>query len=333
MTKTLLGGLAGAAALTLGAALPASAQSLTVVLSYIPNVENFGALYAREKGYFKEAGLDVKLIPGGNGIDQVQMVSSGIAQLGMTAAESVVAAVDKGAPLKVIAGQFQTAPTAMTCRKDSGITSPKQVVGRKLGVKQAAQVFATAFLGKNGVNIADVKVTPIGNSDISNIIAGTVECMITTFAFNEPRLIEQAGVPVNVLPLGSFGMNSQSGSWIVRNDFLEKPENKKILAAYMKAEAKAWTEYFKDPAAAAKFIVDGKFNDGLNIDQQTFQAVQQANYMKSPLTAEKGILWVDPKTWEETTANALEAKTASKKIDPAAITTTEILEMAGVPKI
>lgn len=333
MTKTLLGGLAGAAALMLVAAAPASAQSLTVVLSYIPNVENFGALYAREKGFFKEAGLDVKLIPGGNGIDQVQMVSSGIAQLGMTSAESVVAAVDKGAQLKVIAGQFQTAPTAMTCRKDSGITTPKQVVGRKLGVKQAAQVFATAFLGKNGVNIADVKVTPIGNSDISNIIAGTVECMITTFAFNEPRLIEQAGVPVTVLPLGSFGMNSQSGSWIVRTDFLDKPENKKILAAYMKAEAKAWVEYFKDPAAAAKFIVDGKFNDGLNIDQQTFQAVQQANYMKSALTAEKGILWVDPKTWEETTANALEAKTASKKIDPATITSTEILEMAGVPKI
>lgn len=325
-----------AASLLAAVALPAAAAEktpLTVVLSYVPNVENFGAFYAREKGYFDEAGLDVTLIPGGQGIDQVQMVSAGLAQLGMTGADSVVAAVDKGAPLKVIGAQFQTSPVAMTCRKDSGITSPAQMAGRKLGVKQAAQVYASSFMAKNGVKIEDVEVTPIGNSDVSTIIAGAVECMITTFAFNEPRLIEQAGVEVTVLPLGSFGMNSQSGSWIVTAEFFAKPENKKALAAYMAAEAKAWEAYFADPEAAAAFIIDGKFNDGLNLEQQTYQAVQQAKYMVSPLTAEKGILWLDPKTWDETTQNAFEAGAASKKIDPASFTTTEILEMAAPPKL
>ena len=49
-------------------------------------------------------------------------------------------------------------------------------------------------MAKNGVKIEDFEVTPIGNSDVSTIIAGGVECMFTTFAINEPRLIGQAGV-------------------------------------------------------------------------------------------------------------------------------------------
>lgn len=119
----------------------------------------------------------------------------------------------------------------------------------------------------------------------------------------------------------------------MRTDFLEKPENKKILAAYMKAEAKAWTEYFKDPAAAAKFIVDGKFNDGLNIDQQTFQAVQQANYMKSALTAREGHPVGRSQDMGRDHGERPGGQDGIQEDRPAAITTTEILEMAGVPKI
>jgi NitT/TauT family transport system substrate-binding protein len=327
--------LFGAALVSLALSAAAVAQDLkpmTVVLSYIPNVENFGALYAKENGFFEEAGLDVTLVPGGQGIDQIQMVSAGLAQLGMTGADSVVAAVDKGATLKVIAAQFQTSPVAMTCRQDSGITEPSMLIGKRLGIKQAATVYAESFLAKNNVDITQVETTSIGNSDISVLIAGRIDCMITTFAVNEPRLIEAAGVPVNVLPLGDWGMNSQAGSWIVTDEFLADPANKELLAAYMSAEAKAWDVYFNDPEAAAKFIVDGKFNDGLDIEQQTYQAVNQVAYMISELTAEKGILWLDPETWDQTVANALEAGAASKLIDPASFTTTEILEMATLPK-
>lgn len=324
------------AALLAGFAATASAKDLkpmTVVLSYIPNVENFGALYAKANGYFEEAGLDVTLVPGGQGIDQIQMVSAGVAQLAMTEASTVIAAVDKGEELKVIAAEFQKSPTAMTCRADSGITKPSMLAGKRLGVKQSAQVYAATFLAKNGVDIKSVNITTIGNSDIATIIAGKVDCILTTFAFNEPRLIEQAGVPVTVLPVADWGFSAQSGVWVVKADFLKDAENQKMLVAYLGAEAKAWKVFFKDPAAAAKFVIDGKFNDGLDLGQQSYQAVEQAKYMTSKLTAEKGIFWVDDKTWSETTKNALDAGATSKLIDPSKIITTEILEKADVPKL
>ncbi|WP_421760851.1 ABC transporter substrate-binding protein [Devosia sp.] len=334
-TLPLLRHLATAALLSTVIATGAMAQDktkLTVVLGYVPNVESYGPIYAKAKGFFDEAGLDVTLVPGGNGVDSLQMIDSGLAQISIGGSDAVIAAVDKGVALKVFAAEFQFSPVAMTCREDSGVTEPSMLKGKRLGIKQAAQLYAETFLSKNGLTMADITPTTIGGSDVSTIIAGKVDCMITTFAFNEPRLIANAGVPVKVLRLGDYGLNSQPDAYAVTQAFYDTPGNKEILAKYLTAEAKAWDELFKDPAAGAKFIVEGGFNDGLDIDQQTFQAEQQVTYMVSALTKEKGIMWLDPKTWAENAANALAAGSTTKLVDPASFLTTEILEASTLPK-
>src|SRR5207244_2582855 len=95
-TKTLLRNalVVGAALTALHAATAAAATPVTVVLGYIPDVESFGAYYAKAKGYFTAEGLDVTLIPAGTGIDQVQMVDSSQATIGIGGPEQVIAAVD-----------------------------------------------------------------------------------------------------------------------------------------------------------------------------------------------------------------------------------------------
>tara|TARA_R110002020_G_scaffold144324_7_gene317309 strand:+ start:203 stop:1087 length:885 start_codon:yes stop_codon:yes gene_type:complete len=293
-------------------------------------MESFGEFYAENQGYFKDAGLDVKLIPGGQGIDQIQMVASGIAQLGIADASRTLAAIDKGAPLVVIAAEYQMTPQAMTCRKDSGVTTPAMLKGKRLAIKQDAQAVADLFLSKNGLTRDDMTTVAVGSSDISQIIAGKVDCEITTFAFNEPFLIEQAGVPVTVLPVGKFGMPAPMDAWIVTKDFLAS--HKQELAAFMTADAKAWDMVFTDPEGAAKFIVEGGFNDGLDIDQQTYQAKNQGAYMISPLTAEKGIFWIDKDVWKLAAENAKDAGLTKTVLDPDVFTTTEILEAATMPK-
>ena len=322
----------GCALLGLDVAAAHAATPLTVVLGYIPDVESFGAYYAKEKGYFTDAGLDVTLIPAGTGIDQVQMVDSGQAIIGIGSPEQVIAATDKGVKLKVFASEFQTSPVSMTCRKDSGVTKPAELKGKRLGVKQNAQLFAKLFLSKNGLSMDDVTPTTIGGSDISLIIAGKIDCMITTFAFNEPALIEQAGVPVNVLRLGDYGLNSQTDSYFVKADWYADPKNQDVLVKYMQAEGKAWDAFFKDPAGLSKWFVDQAFNDGLNVEQQQFQGTTQVKYMADALTAEKGIFWVNPKTWEETATNTVATGAAKAVPDLSVLLTDEIMTKAALPK-
>jgi NitT/TauT family transport system substrate-binding protein len=328
----LLATAALAAALTAPAAAFAL-DKLTVVLSYVPNVEAFGAEYALHSGFFKDEGLDVTLVPAGQGIDQVQMVAAGTADIGITGPESILAGVEKGEKFKIFAAEFQKSPVAMTCRKDSGVTKPADLKGKTLGVKTAAKPYADLFLKKNGLSPSDVKTTSIGGQDISLIIAGRIDCEVTTFAFNEPRLIDAAGVPVVVLPLGDFGLNAQTNSYFVKDSFFSDPAKKALLVKYLSAEIKAWEVFFKNPEAAAKYIVDGQFVDGLDIAQQTYQAQQMVSYMKDKLTAEKGLMWVSPATWKETAENALAAGVTSKVVDVSGMLTTEILEKASPPKM
>ena len=336
----LMFGRAFRSALAMGVALAGSccasaafaATPVTVVLGYIPDVESFGAYYAKQMGYFADEGLDVTLVPGGTGIDQVQMVASGLATIGIGNPEQVLAATDKGVQFKVVASEFQTSPIAMTCRQDSDVTKASDLKGKRLGIKQNAELYAQLFFSKNGLKMSDVTATTIGPSDVSLLIAGKIDCMITTFAFNEPRIIEQAGVKVNVLPLGDYGLNSQVDSYFVKSDFYKDPANQDILVKYLKAETKAWDAFFKDPDGMAKWFVAGGFNDSLDEAQQVYQAETQVKYMASPLTAEKGILWVDPKIWQETAQNAVETGASKAIPDFSVLLTTDILDKVQPPK-
>ena len=325
--------LAGAAMLGLaGKADAAGMTKLSVVLGYIPDVEMYGPEYALHAGYYKAAGLNVTLIPAGQGVDQVQMVAAGIATIGIDNPEGILAGEGQGEKFKVFAGQFQTQPIAMTCRKDSGVTEPTDLKGKTVGVKVNAQPYYKLFLAKNNVPADDVKATTIGPNDVSLLIAGRIACEITTFAFNEPLLVQQAGVPTTVLPLGKYGLNAQADSFFVKESYFDKPANQATLVKFLHATAQGWVGFYKDPKAAANFIIDGHFVDGLDRTQQIFQAQQQVNYMKSPLTAEKGILWLDPSIWDQTAQNLKAAGVTSTVIPTAPILTTSILEQADMPK-
>jgi NitT/TauT family transport system substrate-binding protein len=325
-----------AAALLLALPLTAHAQAprkLTVVLGYIPNVEMYGPEYALIEGLFKAEGLDVTLVPAGQGVNQVQMVAAGVADIGIANPESILAAAGRGEKFKIFASQFQTSPVAMTCRKDSGVTKATELKGKRIGVKVAAKPYLDLLLSKNGLKDSDVTTTTIGGTDIAVLISGRIDCQVTTFAFNEPRLIENAGVPVNVLPLGSFGLNAQTDSYFVKASFLDNPANADVLVRFLRTQGQAWDSFFKDPSAAAAYVINKKLLDGLDIEQQTYQAIQQAKFMKSPLTAEKGILWINPATFKETAENLFAAKVTDTLVDPTDLLTMDILEKASLPKL
>ena len=207
------------------------------MLGYVPNVESFGPEYALKMGFFKDEGLDVTVVPAGQGVDQVQMVSAGTVDIGISNPEQILAGAAQGGKFKVFAAEFQKTPVAMTCRKDSGIEKaerPRRQAPRRQDAGQALS--PTCSCRKNGIDPSTVETTTIGPNDISVLIAGQIDCEVTTFAFNEPRLIEAAGVPVNVFSFGDYGLNSQNDSYFVQREFFADPANKELLVKYLRAE-------------------------------------------------------------------------------------------------
>lgn len=312
---------------TAAASLAGPKKELAVQLNFIPNVEHYAINYATKDGLYDKQNLKVTVLPGGQGVDPVQVVAAGKALIGVSSPSAILTAYSQGIKLKAFAVEFQKDPTALTCRKDSGVKVIQDVVGKKVGLKALASDAFDVLLKKNNIDKSKLDIVPIGQSSVTEIIAGTIQCQYSTFAVNEPNSMRKNGVEPVVMLAADNGLPSQGNVYFTSADQYEK--NKDILARWVKATQAAWQNFLADPTAAAKYVVDKAFVDGLDIDQQTAQAVSQADLLSSDLTKSKGLLWLDPTLWSGTAQDIFNAKTTPTLVDPTAVLTTEILEMAA----
>jgi NitT/TauT family transport system substrate-binding protein len=302
-------------------------EKLKLQLNFIRNVEHAGILFAEQKGFFSSENLSVEVIPGGSGIDPIQVVAGGSTDIGISAASSLINARSQNIPVKAFASQFQKSPIALTCRTDSGIKTVAQVRGKKVGVKPTARPMFEMLLKQAGLSTDDVQIMPNSQTDVVPIATGRIDCLFTTFAVNEPVSIKQQGVDVVVMLIHDNGLPEQSNVYFTSDKILaEKPD---VLARWLRAVRKGWQEALNDPAVTAKSAIDSGLVEGLDITQQTEQARLQGPLMTSGLAADKGLLWLDADAWAITAKNTFEQGAAAKVVDFGDVASADILTRAA----
>src|SRR5215213_7633378 len=125
-----------AGALVLGFTTAALAQSdkVTLQLKWVTQAQFAGYYVAKDKGFYKEAGLDVTIKPGGPDIAPPQVIAGGGADVIVDWMPSALAAREKGVPLVNIAQPFKKSGMMLTCRAETGIKAPADFKGKTLGV-------------------------------------------------------------------------------------------------------------------------------------------------------------------------------------------------------
>ena len=105
---------------------------VSIVLDYVPNTNHTGLYVAKDKGYFKDAGLNVKIIEPGDNATSVGMVGANKAQFGVSYQEDVTYAHadGKNIPVKAIGTVIKHNTSGFVSKKSSGITSPKDLSAR-----------------------------------------------------------------------------------------------------------------------------------------------------------------------------------------------------------
>jgi NitT/TauT family transport system substrate-binding protein len=140
---------------------PAAKPSLIVQLNFLPNAEHYGITYADRAGLYAAQNLDVKVNPGGQGVDGLQMVAAGAATIAVSDPASVLTAINQNIPIVAFAAEFHKTPQAMICRKDRGINGVGDLGGRTFGVKSAGGEESTrAFLDKNKIDTGTINHRP-----------------------------------------------------------------------------------------------------------------------------------------------------------------------------
>lgn len=327
---------AAAAVMALGAGIAACSGSsaenqgshLVVGLGFVGTVENYGPYYASKEGLYRAAGLDVDVQPGGNTPPSTLLTAHQI-DVGVMDAPDVLHANEQGANLVAIATQFQMAPTAMTCRKDANIKTVADLKGHTLGLKSQEQSYLKMIMQTGKLEPSDFTVVPVGNADISPIIAGKVDCIFATYAIYDGQAIEAAGVPVSFISLADLGLPAQGNVYVTTRQTLEK--RRPDLIKWVKATADAWATFIQDPTAAAHYMVDNAFAAGLDLNQQIYQAGKQVPYLRTEWTKSHGLLALNPSVWTQTSDDMATFGMTTTVVDVAPLL-NDLTTDAGTPR-
>jgi ABC-type nitrate/sulfonate/bicarbonate transport system substrate-binding protein len=225
-----------------GASGSADFGEISMQYSWIKNEEFAGEYYATENGYYADGGFSEVI--GISGPDTgVAKLLSGTVQVALSDAASIGAAIaEQDAPLKIIGATFQKNPfTILSLKNGANITTPKDLIGKKIGVQDSnASVFA-AILNANDIDPSQVTVVPV-DFDPTPLMNGDVDGFMA-YLTNEAITVELSGYPVTNLAYAENGVPYVAETFTVTDQYLE--ENRDLLKAFLIAEIKGWTQVFK----------------------------------------------------------------------------------------
>lgn len=243
--------LGAAAADTTPPAKPAL-QKLTVQLSWSHQTQFAGFYMAQRAKYFEQEGLDLVVLPGNASINPVQVLGQGGADVAISTLSAAMALGQSGQQLTNIAQIHQSSPILLMCRPSLGVSTPKDIVGKKIGVSGGgdAQILdaLVSAIAPDGAGV--IKVPRDGTGRL--LIEGEVAC-ITGVNFNEQLRVEKAGIGAADLLLirpENHGVFDFGDGLYVRTERLQSPEFRAQLVGLLRALSKGWRDARKNPSLA-----------------------------------------------------------------------------------
>ena len=253
--RATIGLLTAAGAFALGASGAAIAQMpLTFQLNWVAGGANAGFAAAVGEGYYKDAGLDVTILQGNGSGNTAQLVASGRSQLAYADAVTVSQLIAKGAPMKIVSTVYQSNPNQVSALKKTNIRSPKDLVGKKVGVPSGSSqtTMLPLFFKANGLKEADMTLINMPpTSMVPSLLQGQVDAILGSMDAYQIQL-EQQGAQTDNYRFADYGVPTVSTSIFASEAFIK--ENPDVLRRFILASLKGWSFVLDNPAKTIQHV-------------------------------------------------------------------------------
>jgi NitT/TauT family transport system substrate-binding protein len=299
MTPTMRCALlvAGAA---LAAAPPLAAETkVKMHLDFLVNGYHSPFYVAKEKGWYKEAGLDVTISPGKGTADSIKTVATGNAEFGFPDFGALAKAVSEGMPLTAVAAFVHDTPSGIISFADKPVKTPKDLEGKTLAVAPfgATAIMLPAFAKLAGVDMSKVKtVTYNFGAIVPSFLTGKVDASIGYY-FGEylAARTESKDKPVLFLRLSEFGVKTYANGIVANNDFMAK--DPKAVEAFVKTSLRALEYTYKNPDEAAGYAAKYTETPKALLKEQLTLAIE---LMDTPEARQAGYGAMSKEKWAST---------------------------------
>lgn len=254
---------------------------MSLALDWTPNTNHTGIYVALAKGWYRDEGIDLKLLPYSSNVSPDTLVSSGKADVGISSTESIVADAATGQPVVSVAAIVQHNTSALVTRADSGLTRPRDLDGKVYGGFGAPYESAVVseIIKKDG-----------GKGTFKNITldVGAMEALkakridfVWIFEGWEGIQAQRDGIKLNIFPITKNGVADYYTPTIITgpNQIKQKTD---LLRKFMAATSRGYEFARTNARAAAQMLLDtaprGTFPDpGLVFASQSYLSPRYAD--------------------------------------------------------
>ena len=242
-----------------GSAAAGKLTKVTFMLDYTPNTNHSGIYLAKEKGWYKEAGIEIDIIePATTGIEQA--VAADRAQFAISFQENVIPARLQGVPVVSVAAVIRHNTSSLLSLASANIRRPKDLEGKTYGGYGGPleSALVKKLVSCDGGNPEKVKFVELGEVDyLVGMEQGRFDFAWIYDGWDGVRAKELAKKQVNELPFIDY--TRCIPDWytpiIITSERVLK-ENKDLARRFMEATAKGYEYAIAHPSEAADALLE-----------------------------------------------------------------------------
>jgi len=211
---------------------------------------------ALDKGYYRDAGIEVKIMGGQGGADAIRQVAAGNAMFAFGDAFTMVAArANDQIPVKLVAVVYRKPPQTIFCREDAGLKKPKDLEGNTIGAPPGSAIppVFPAFARAAGFDAQAVRWTIADVDSLFGMLAADKVFCTADFIVGEP-LVRSRLAPTKVMHFlfSDAGLSYYSNGIVTTTATIaSKPD---LVRRFVAATVRGMKDAFADPTAAGAIV-------------------------------------------------------------------------------
>ncbi len=233
-----------------------ASQPVSVMLDWFPNADHVGLYQALSSGYFRDAGLSVRVQTPSNPATPLQLLAAGKIDVAISYEPELLLARDKGLPLVSIGALVQRPLTSIVSLGPKHVTSAAQLRGKTVGDAGIPyqHAYLQTILQHAGVAAQSVKEINVGSNLVPAMLSGRVAATLGAYWNYEALQLRQLGRRVNVIHVENAGVPTYDELVLVTREN-ELASRTNVLRRFVQALGRGYQTVRANPSAGVSALV------------------------------------------------------------------------------
>ena len=297
-------------------------KKVTVILDWIPNTNHTGLYVAKDKGFFKEEGLDVDIIQPAQG-STASLIAAGKGDFGVSYQEDVTYArtAKEPLPIKAIATIMQHNTSGFASPKEKNIKSPKDFAGKTYGGwgSPSEGAILKAIMKKDNVDFSKLKIVDAGTDDFFAVTKKNIDFEWIFYGWTgiEAKLKK---IPINYIDIRKLNSDLDYYTPVIIANENKLKQDPQTARKFLKAVTKGYEYSMAKPEESANILVKNAPETDKTL------ALESQKYMNTQYKAEAkrwGVM--KESVWNNYTKFLLDRKLIDKDMKASEAFTNEYL--------